>query len=66
LLDVSEVIDLMRTLFAEIGIGAVAMPQRTLIALNDGKDSVLFMPGHVARLNNLGVKVVSVFPTIPA
>jgi ornithine cyclodeaminase len=65
LLDVSEVIDLMRTLFAEIGIGAVDMQQRTLIPLHDGKNSVLFMPGHVARLNNVGIKVVSVFPDNP-
>lgn len=66
MLDISEAIDLMRTLFAEIGRSAVDMQQRTLIPLHDGRDSVLFMPGHVARMNSVGVKVVSVFPDNPS
>jgi ornithine cyclodeaminase/alanine dehydrogenase-like protein (mu-crystallin family) len=66
LIDMREVIALMRELFVEIGSGSVAMPQRSAITLRGGKDTVLFMPGHVGRMNSVGVKVVSVFPDNPA
>jgi ornithine cyclodeaminase/alanine dehydrogenase-like protein (mu-crystallin family) len=66
LVSMRDVIALMRELFVEVGSGAVAMPPRSGISLNDGRDTVLFMPGHVRRMNSIGVKVVSVFPDNPA
>jgi ornithine cyclodeaminase/alanine dehydrogenase-like protein (mu-crystallin family) len=65
LLTVSEAIDLIRKLFAEMGGGGVELQLRTSIALRGGKDTVLFMPGHVAGMNNLGVKIVGIFPNNP-
>lgn len=62
LIQMREVIGLMREVFTEIGAGAVDMPQRSTIALHGGKDTVLFMPGYVTRTNTVGVKIVSVFP----
>ena len=65
LLTVSETIDVIRKLFSEMGAGGVDLQLRTSIPLRGGKDMVLFMPGHVAGMNNLGVKIVSVFPNNP-
>jgi ornithine cyclodeaminase len=66
LLEMREVIALMRQLFVELGDGSVVMPLRSAISLREGRDTVLFMPGHVRRMNSIGVKVVSVFPDNPA
>jgi ornithine cyclodeaminase len=66
LVGMRDVIALMRELFVEVGAGAVAMPTRSGITLHGGRDTVLFMPGHVRRMNSVGIKVVSVFPDNPA
>lgn len=65
LLEMREVIALMRQLFTEMGGGSVTMLQRSVISLRDGKDTVLFMPAYVGGMNRVGVKVVSVFPDNP-
>lgn len=65
LIKTSEAIDLMRILFAEVGRGAIDQPERVVIGLNGTRDSVLFMPGYLSGLGQLGVKIVTVFPENP-
>lgn len=65
LVSMREVITLMRQLFVEIGRGSVPLTGRSAIVLRDGKDKVLFMPGHISSMNSVGIKVVSVFPDNP-
>ncbi|MCZ6777108.1 MAG: ornithine cyclodeaminase family protein [Ignavibacteria bacterium] len=62
LISMREVIELMKTLFCEVGKGNVVIPDRTMIDLNNGRDAILFMPGFVTKSRSIGVKVVSVFP----
>jgi ornithine cyclodeaminase/alanine dehydrogenase-like protein (mu-crystallin family) len=65
LVSMREAIDLMRDLFAEVGRGSVDIPERVVLPANDGRDAVLFMPGHLRSSRRLGLKVVSVFPANP-
>jgi ornithine cyclodeaminase/alanine dehydrogenase-like protein (mu-crystallin family) len=66
LLTMSDVIGLMRDAFVERGEGRAEIPDRAVIALPGTRDVVLVMPGALASLRAVGVKIVGVFPDNPA
>ncbi len=57
-----KVLEWMKLLFAELGKGAVILPDRTVIDVGKGKGSILSMPAFIPGVNAAGIKVVSVFP----
>jgi ornithine cyclodeaminase/alanine dehydrogenase-like protein (mu-crystallin family) len=65
LVQMAEAIDLMRTVFRQIGRCSAQLPERVGLALNDGRDSLLFMPGYLPDSDGVGVKIVSVYPENP-
>jgi len=58
-----ESIQIIREVFSEIGKNHVILPERTVIDLNNGNDSVLFMPAYLPKEGDLGIKIVTVFPS---
>jgi ornithine cyclodeaminase/alanine dehydrogenase-like protein (mu-crystallin family) len=59
----ADTIGLMRSLFRELAEGYAHLPDRTVLTLKNRQDSVLFMPGYLPRIQGLGIKVISVFPS---
>ncbi len=60
-LPMSEAIDAMKTAFAELSAGRVAMPVRTQIAIPEEEGTALFMPSHGTAFGGLCVKTVNLF-----
>ena len=63
LISMQDVIAAMREVFADLARGAASVPERTVLSMPGTDNSVLFMPGLLAKSGSVGVKVVSVFPT---
>lgn len=61
-LSMKETIAAMRECFLELQEQQVTMPQRTVINIPKEEATALFMPALLSRKNQLGIKVVSVFP----
>ena len=66
LITMKEVIELMKQLFPLVTKGQVTMPERAVVELAEGRDSVLFMPAYLPDIQGLGVKIVSIFPNNPS
>ncbi len=66
LLDMKSTIDILSKAFAELAAGAVDMPQRTPIKVEQAPGVALFMPAFLPALGALGAKVVTVFGKNPA
>ncbi len=66
LLDMREAVDLMEQAFAELGNGAVDMPQRLTITDTDLAGWTAVMPANLKDTGALGVKTVTVFRNNPA
>lgn len=56
-----DVINLMKTAFAELSAGRVASPLRTVIPVTEHQGDALFMPAHVPAMDALGLKAVCVY-----
>lgn len=65
LVTMPDAIAIMRSLFVELGQGAVDLPERTVLDVGSAGGAALFMPAHVPAMRGLGLKVVGVFPENP-
>ena len=63
LLSMPETIGMMRILFLELAGGRAKITDRTVVVMENGEDSVLYMPGYLPGIRGLGIKVISVFPS---
>ncbi len=61
-----EAIEAAKQAFAASSSGGANIPLRTQIDVDDHKGVMLFMPGRIAELDSLGVKIVSVFLDNPS
>jgi ornithine cyclodeaminase/alanine dehydrogenase-like protein (mu-crystallin family) len=62
LISMQDVIALMEEVFADLTRGDAFAPERTILSMPGTDNSVLFMPGLLAKSGSIGIKVVSVFP----
>jgi alanine dehydrogenase len=63
LISMREVIAVMEEVFAALARGEALVPERTVLSLPGTENSILFMPGYLAKSGAIGIKAVSVFPT---
>jgi len=61
LLPMEECIEVMEKMFHSLAAGECLQPLRNIMRLPDGSGLVGMMPGHVAKLGVMGIKVISVF-----
>jgi len=66
LLPMEACIDVMADAMIATSAGAVAIPPRSMIRLNDRGDLFGLMPGSAAGLGNYGAKIISLHPDNPA
>jgi ornithine cyclodeaminase len=62
-LTMQDAIHAMREAFTQLALGKVAMPLRTVIPVPEHQGVALFMPAYLPDLEQLGVKIVSSYPT---
>ncbi|MBM4159909.1 MAG: hypothetical protein FJ217_02295 [Ignavibacteria bacterium] len=54
---------LMEKVFAALARGEAAVPERTVLTLENTDNSILFMPGPLADSGGIGIEALSVFPS---
>lgn len=57
-----EAIACMREAFAQVASGDAVLPERVAVRVAEQDGTMLAMPGYLPRGDNLGLKVVGVFP----
>src|SRR6188768_2390653 len=63
LLPMEECIEVMEKMFRSLAAGECLQPLRNIMRLPDGSGVLGMMPGHVAKLDVMGIKVITVFHT---
>jgi len=63
LLPMSECISVMEKMFRSLAAGECLQPLRNIMRLPDGSGVLGMMPGHAAKLDVMGIKVITVFHT---
>lgn len=58
----SEAIEVVKGAFAQLSTGKAAVPLRTQLPVEPHEGITLFMPAYLSETDDLGVKIVSVFP----
>jgi len=61
LLPMEECIEVMEQMFRSLAAGECLQPLRNIMRLPDGSGVLGMMPGHAAKLQVMGIKVISVF-----
>ena len=61
LLPMEECIEVMEKMFRSLAAGECLQPLRNIMRLPDGSGVLGMMPGHAAKLEVMGIKVISVF-----
>ncbi len=61
LLPMEECIEVMEKMFRSLTAGECLQPLRNIMRLPDGSGVLGMMPGHAAKLEVMGIKVISVF-----
>ena len=61
LLPMEECIEVMEKMFRSLATGECLQPLRNIMRLPDGSGVLGMMPGHAAKLEVMGIKVISVF-----
>jgi ornithine cyclodeaminase len=57
-----EAIEIVKGAFAQLSAGKAAVPLRTQLPVERHEGVTLFMPAYLSESDDLGVKIVSVFP----
>ena len=57
-----EAIEIVKGAFAQLSAGKAVAPLRTQLAVDRHEGVTLFMPAYLSESDDLGVKIVSVFP----
>jgi ornithine cyclodeaminase len=57
-----EAIEIVKSAFAQLSAGKAAVPLRTQLPVERHEGVTLFMPAYLSESDDLGVKIVSVFP----
>ncbi len=57
-----EAIEIVKGAFAQLSAGKAVVPLRTQLAVDRHEGVTLFMPAYLSESDDLGVKIVSVFP----
>jgi alanine dehydrogenase len=57
-----EAIEIVKDAFAQLSAGKAVVPLRTQLPVERHEGVTLFMPAHLSESDDLGVKIVSVFP----
>ena len=63
LLPMSECISVLEKMFRSLAAGECLQPLRNIMRLPDGSGVLGMMPGHAAKLDVMGIKVITVFHT---
>src|SRR6187431_333555 len=63
LLPMEECIEVMEKMFLSLAAGECLQPLRNIMRLSDGSGVLGMMPGHAAKLDVMGIKVITVFHT---
>ena len=63
LLPMEECIEVMEKMFRSLAAGECLQPLRNIMRLSDGSGVLGMMPGHAAKLDVMGIKVITVFHT---
>ena len=63
LLPMEECIEVMEKMFRSLAAGECLQPLRNIMRLPDGSGVLGMMPGHAAKLDVMGIKVITVFHT---
>jgi ornithine cyclodeaminase/alanine dehydrogenase-like protein (mu-crystallin family) len=58
-----EAIEIVKGAFAQLSAGKAVVPLRTQLPVERHDGVTLFMPGYLSESDDLGVKIVSVFPS---
>jgi len=57
-----EAIEIVKGAFAQLSAGKAVVPLRTQLSVEEHEGVTLFMPAYLSESDDLGVKIVSVFP----
>jgi alanine dehydrogenase len=57
-----EAIEIVKGAFAQLSVGKAVVPLRTQLPVERHEGVTLFMPAYLSESDDLGVKIVSVFP----
>jgi ornithine cyclodeaminase len=66
LIDMDQVIQLMREVFAAWAENMIVMPERIAMEMENRVDSFLFMPAYLPSVPASGIKIVGIFPGNPS